>query len=353
MSTRARLGWIGLGLLAVAGVGVTAAAASGFGFAPAAATPAPAAPETGEVTRGDLIATTTESGELANAGETVLRADGGTLTWLPAAGAVVERGGQLYRVDDAPVVLLVGAMPAYRVLAPGTSGADVRQFEENLAALGYTGFDVDDDYTWATADAVEDWQEALGVDETGTVEPSRIHYAGGSVQVTSVAAAVGDAAAGEVLTTASTDRVVQVDLDETDAAYAVVGAVVEVALPDGTTFPATVTSVETVVIPGEDPPMGNGDTTALRVTATPDDPAAVGAAGGSTAEVAFTAETREGVLSVPVTALLALAEGGYAVEVVRGDGTELVGVETGLFADGRVEVAGAGIAEGDTVVVAS
>jgi hypothetical protein len=62
----------------------------------------------------------------------------------------------------------------------------------------------------------------------------------------------------------------------------------------------------------------------------------------------------EGVLAVPVQALLALAEGGYALEVVDGPGeTHLVGVETGSFADGYVEVAGDGVTEGLEVVTAS
>ena len=58
-----------------------------------------------------------------------------------------------------------------------------------------------------------------------------------------------------------------------------------------------------------------------------------------------------GVLAVPVDALLALAEGGYAVE--RGGRRrhrELVAVEIGAFADGWVEVTG-DLAEGDDVVV--
>ena len=61
-------------------------------------------------------------------------------------------------------------------------------------------------------------------------------------------------------------------------------------------------------------------------------------------------ETREGVLAVPVGALVALSEGGYAVQVA----TEgLVAVETGLFAKGLVEVTGDGVAEGIAVVTTS
>ena len=64
-------------------------------------------------------------------------------------------------------------------------------------------------------------------------------------------------------------------------------------------------------------------------------------------------------LAVPVSSLVALAEGGYAVEVVTGESsdgaatTRLVAVEPGLFADGFVSITADGVAEGDVVVVPS
>jgi hypothetical protein len=65
--------------------------------------------------------------------------------------------------------------------------------------------------------------------------------------------------------------------------------------------------------------------------------------------VAFTASKVENVLTVPVAALLALAEGGYGVQIVEGGTTKIVGVKTGLFAGGQVEVSGDGLAEGQVV----
>ena len=59
------------------------------------------------------------------------------------------------------------------------------------------------------------------------------------------------------------------------------------------------------------------------------------------------------MLSVPVTALLA-GDDGYVVEVRPGDGgLRRVPVTTGFFAQGRVEVSGEGLSEGDEVVVPS
>ena len=55
-----------------------------------------------------------------------------------------------------------------------------------------------------------------------------------------------------------------------------------------------------------------------------------------------------GVLAVPVSALVALAGGGYALEVVHGSAASLVAVHTGLFSDTLVQVSGAGLAAGRT-----
>jgi hypothetical protein len=74
---------------------------------------------------------------------------------------------------------------------------------------------------------------------------------------------------------------------------------------------------------------------------------------GSAVDVKVPVTAATDVLSVPVEALLAVAEGGYAVEVRDGATTRLVGVDTGAFADGRVEIAGTTgeIADGLEVVI--
>ena len=67
--------------------------------------------------------------------------------------------------------------------------------------------------------------------------------------------------------------------------------------------------------------------------------------------VNLTGETRKGVLTVPVNALLALPGGGFGLQVVRGGTTREVKVELGMFAEGRVEVSGGGLREGMKVGV--
>ena len=60
-----------------------------------------------------------------------------------------------------------------------------------------------------------------------------------------------------------------------------------------------------------------------------------------------------GVLAVPVSALVALAGGGYAVDVVQGSAVHLVAVQTGLFSQTLVQVSGAGLSAGLRVQVPS
>ena len=90
------------------------------------------------------------------------------------------------------------------------------------------------------------------------------------------------------------------------------------------------------------------------MTIQPTDPTATGRLDQAPVLVAITTTTVENALAVPVYALLALADGGYAVEVADADGTRhLVPVTPGLFDDatGLVQVTGSGVSEGLHVVV--
>jgi membrane fusion protein, multidrug efflux system len=178
-----------------------ATAAAGFGFDAGlrdadrhSGTSGGLPPVTAKVTRQTLVDTQTETGDLGYGDATTVTGRlASTVTALPASGSTVKRGEALYRVDNTPVVLLYGALPAYRALAPDAKGADVKQFEQNLYELGYRGFTVDDTYSATTADAVKKWQGDLGLPKTGTVGLGRVLYTAGPVRVATQKAAVGDA----------------------------------------------------------------------------------------------------------------------------------------------------------------
>jgi peptidoglycan hydrolase-like protein with peptidoglycan-binding domain len=346
----ARKATIGVVVAVAVGGAAATAVAVGLPDAEGGSTPNSAMPPaTAAVTRETLIDRKDQDGKLGYGASTTLAARlAGTLTATPAVGKTVARGAALCRIDNTPVVLLYGTLPAYRMLSPGLTGTDVKQFEQNLWALGYRGFTVDTTYSSSTATAVREWQDDLGLTETGTVDPARIVYAAGPVRVESRAAEPGAAIhqGAELLTVTGTERVAVVDLEIADQRLAKVGATVEVTLPDGRTLPGKITDAETVVQQGD---QGQPDTTQVEVTV--GFPGRTKPAGLDQAAVTvgFTATQAKDVLTVPVAALLALAEGGYGVQVVDGATTRIVGVKTGLFADGRVEVTGDGLAEGTTV----
>ena len=319
-----------------------------------------AAPATASVERSDLVDTRTVDGQIGYGPATILPALlSGTATALPAAGTTLGRGQRLYALDNQPVLLLIGALPAYRDLAPGAAGRDVEQLEHNLRFLGYEDFSVDDEYTSATAEAVRDWQSDNGLVRTGVVELGRVVFWPHRLRVASVDVAPGQtiAAGDPVLSHTSANRSVHADLDVTLAALARVGADVEVALPGKAAVAGRVTAVGTTIEPPADPesggePAAESDPT-IALTIAVSDPSALGRITGAPVEVRLAGDRRNDVLTVPVAALLALSEGGYGLEVIDGDSRRVVPVRTGLFAAGRVEISGAGIDDGTAVGTAA
>ncbi|KAA9153807.1 peptidoglycan-binding protein [Amycolatopsis acidicola] len=347
-----RIRWVGAAALALVLFGTgTAVVLARVSAEPAAAAPAgPAAPATAEVVRTDLAEQDTEDGTLGYGTERALNGQrGGTITGLPAAGAVLQRGQELYTVDAKPVQLWYGTMPLYRQLALGmTDGEDVRVLEDNLRALGYTGFGTPDTkFTQATANALKRWQRAAGLDQTGSLAPDAVVVRTGAVRVASVTAQVGDQAGGELLKLTGTDRVVTVKLGVSKQNLARQGDRVELAVTGGGRTRGVVASAGTTATPGE-----QGEEATVDVLVTLDDQSVAGRLTSAPVDVTFTTGTRTGVLAVPVGALLALAEGGMAVEVVTGNGSQLVGVRTGLFSGGLVEVTG-NLRPGQRVVTTS
>jgi peptidoglycan hydrolase-like protein with peptidoglycan-binding domain len=323
------------------------------------ASPKPAT-ATAKVTRGDLVTTETISGNLGFAGSfPITNRLSGTITALSAEGRTIRRGQMLYAVDGRRVVLMYGRTPAYRPLSVGVEGPDVRQLEKNLVALGYGGsFDVDNEFTYATARAVRQWQDDLGLPRTGRVELGRVVFADGSLRVSEVKVNVGSAAGpgGEVYTATTTRRVVTVDVPVADQALVRRGATVVVELPGGRTTKGKVSRVGAVARDKSDDAQDGNDegstgTATIEVEVTLNDPRAPGRLDQAPVDVRFESERRKRVLSVPVNALLALREGGYGVEVMDAGASRIVPVQTGLFANGRVEVSGAGLRQGMTVKV--
>lgn len=303
-----------------------------------------------------------QNGQSAQDGTTGDSGGDGIVTWLPEEGKVIKRGETVYRVDQQKVPLLYGSIPFYRTLKPDVEGGDVEILEKNLRALGYTGFTVDDEYSSATADAVKEWQEDLNREETGTVQPADAVVASGARLVADVKSVPGAAPSASLLTWTGTERIISVDLDVQYEDLVQKGTKATIELPDHTTAEAEVTDIGTPsTSQGDDSSSGSGapgssdsgssEDATLPIELTVKDQKGLGRYQAAAVQVTLKADSRKDVLVVPVSALVARPGGGYAVEVVTANGTEHRPVRLGMFADGNVEVSGAGIEEGTLVGV--
>jgi peptidoglycan hydrolase-like protein with peptidoglycan-binding domain len=427
----------------------------------AGASGVPVGERTTSVTRRTLTESSTVDGTLGY-GATLELYDrlAGTFTWLPAVGAVIERGDTLFKVNDLPVVLMYGDVPAYRALKLGVGdGPDVTELNENLIALGFDPYgeiDDDEDFSAATAAAVRLWQKADGLPETGEVELGRVVFAPGARRVTDVHVGLGQdppgaeeaggsddpdaatdhgaqapaaqspdakiaaakspggrspsskspggrspsskslgsrspsskspggssedadddkepegkdskepegkgdkepeggAGAGTLaLTTTSTQQLVQLKLKAEQQQLAHVGERVQVALPGGGAVGGRVIEVGSVASESKsaEPEKGgenSGESATVPVTLAIDrrlprlDDAPV--------SVELVKAIRHDVLTVPATALTATGADTYAVWVIEGRRRVALAVTPGMFANGYVQIEGAGVHEGLTVL---
>ncbi|MBT2508367.1 peptidoglycan-binding protein [Streptomyces sp. ISL-98] len=311
-----------------------------------------------KVTKGTLAARTQENGTLGYAGDyKVVNKAGGTVTKLPGAGTVVRQGKVLYRVDGKPVLFLYGAyVPVYRALEWNMEGADVQQLNAALVALGYATkdeIDPDSDYfSWQTYYALKEMQDEVGLKETGKLPLGQaVFLSAKEIRVTKVSAVRGGAAApgAVVLEASSTQRQVTVALNASQQSDVAIGDKVTISLPNGKTTDGVVSSVGKIATKSD-------DSMTISVEIKPSNPKATGQLDQAPVQVSIVTDTVKDVLSVPVNALLALAGGGYAVEVVGADDAHrLIPVTAGLFDDsaGMVEVKGDGLKVGQKIVVPS
>jgi peptidoglycan hydrolase-like protein with peptidoglycan-binding domain len=370
------------GVASAAGPGHAASGSSGTGQASGAGGGSRVA--TAPVVRTSLANTVQVSGALGFAGSYTVanQMQGTAYTALPPPGQVVRRGHRLYEVDGSPVVLLYGPRPEWRDLFLGvTPGPDVAQLDANLIALGYATpatLTVSDTFTAATSFAVQRWQAALGVTVTGVVPAGQVAYAPGPLRVASLDVTLGAAAqpGAAVLAGTSARPVVSAALPVSQEYLVRRGDQVSVTLPDGTrTVRGVITAISRVAIAGAsggggqpspgpdgvgDPgsresgsggsgPGGSGDTVEVIVRLA--HPRAARGLDQAPVTVNIVSARASGVLAVPISALVALAGGGYAVQVITGGTAHLTGVHTGLFSSSLVQVSGPGLRAGLRVEV--
>jgi peptidoglycan hydrolase-like protein with peptidoglycan-binding domain len=338
--------------------------ASGGKDAATAAQEAPAS--TATVQRGKLWAMVSVDGTLTYRA----RSDGspysainqasGTYTELPDAGDKVGCGDVFYRVDEDPVLLLCGAVPAYRDLEEGDDGPDVQQLNRNLQDLGYdadAGVDIDPDdreFTWETEAALEKLQDDKGFSQSGQLDVDDAVFLPTPARISAVRSELGGSAQpGVEVAQATSDTLeVQVNLDASQQGAVKRNDRAQITLPGNELSKGKVDRL------GKVAQSAGKDTEAAAATLPAyiglNDPKQASGLDRAPVQVDITTKGVKDALSVPVTAIVG-RPGGFAVEVVGDDGQrELVAVEPGLFdtSAGRVEVEG-DLAEGDRVVVPS
>jgi hypothetical protein len=349
--------WVPAGaavLVAVAATGAVVVLSDGE-RATAAAQAASAS--TAQVQKGKLSAAVSQDGTLTYRA----RPDGspfsainharGTYTDLPAAGDKVDCGDVLYRVDDKPVLLLCGTVPAYRDLRKGAVGNDVRQLNRNLHVRG-----AGNAFTSKTENTLKALQRRKGVHVTGALALGDAVFLPEAVRIAKVTGQLGGPAGpgAQALNATSGTLHVQVNLDPSEQGQVKRGDRAQITLPSNTTVMGRVVRFgRTAQLPaGQD--SSAADAT-IPTYISLDDPGKARGLDRAPVQVDITTTGVDDALSVPVTALVGKAGGGFAVEVVRaGDRRDLVAVKVGLFdaADGRVEVDG-DLRAGDRVAVPS
>jgi peptidoglycan hydrolase-like protein with peptidoglycan-binding domain len=232
-------------------------------------------------------------------------------------------------------------------------GEDIRQLERNLVALGHDPDDdieVDDEWDWATTEAVERFQDERGLTEDGSLTQGEVVFREGATRVGEASTTVGQAVAPGrgLFKVSSLRREIVVDIPANRQQLARKGDRVTIELPSGDEARGRISDVGKVA---EAPAEEGGDPT-IEVTITLRGKAARGTGlDQAPVDVGFAVEERKDVLTVPVKALLARDGGGFAVEVVQGGAARVVPVQPGLSADGLVEIEG-DVREGDAVVTA-
>jgi hypothetical protein len=305
-----------------------------------------------DVVRTDLIETSEYDGTLGRLqGDPVIARLSGTVTDLPDEGVTLQEGDVVAWIDNRPIVLLYGGLPAWRTMARNVEGPDVEQLESALTDLGLNEDEalmtVDESYTSATKGVVETWEDSIGADDDGVVDFGEVIFLSGPIRVDTLQIGIGDQAGpgSAIFTTSSDDIEITFGLPTSEQDNVQVADSVQVTLPDLSKTTGLVTDISTVATR----PDTGGEAT-FEVTVALDDPSVAAGVDEAPVTVDVITDRADGVVAVPVEALLALSEGGYAVEVADGSGTRLAAVDPGFYADGLIEITG-DVSPGDRVVV--
>ena len=272
-------------------------------------------------------------------------------------------------------VLMFGDISAWRDFRQGMlPGDDVEQLKQNLLVLGYVAtdsFEVDPNFDSEAVEAIKNMQADLGVIVTGHIDFGDVVFLLGTSVVDSsqsfpnlsISVTTGSTLVsltpierieteirsdGTISTSTESLQRVSTTLEVASQDLIDIGSVANIELPDESVVLGTVIEIGSVAVV---PQGGQSGNPYLEVSVAIDGDVSLPQWTGATVTVSITKKLASNVLAAPVTSLLALLDGGYALEIVESGSTRLVPVETGIYADGWVEVDGIGLDAGIEVIV--
>ena len=116
-------------------------------------------------------------------------------------GQTISKPQRVYRVDERPVFLAAGSVPAFRDISGATKGRDVAQLQRLLNALGFAAGNADGTGDSRLTRAIERWQRVSGFPADGVVHGADIIFT--PKLPTRLAVAMPDANAAGALTGSS------------------------------------------------------------------------------------------------------------------------------------------------------
>tara|TARA_B100001123_G_scaffold450830_1_gene624315 strand:+ start:1408 stop:3438 length:2031 start_codon:yes stop_codon:yes gene_type:complete len=299
------------------------------------------------------------------------------LTIVSAQASLNSADQKLTDLREGPVgaVLMYGALPAWRDFEIGMEpGTDVLQLKENLVALGYGNFKnlrKDNVFDDETSRVISRMQSSLGLTTNGSLSFGEVIFMPGpsviasNTQFPQTGSMFTDKTTlltltplqsvnttimsnGDVIEGATSLQRVSTQIDVADQTLVAVGTNVKIELPNNQLVDGRVASVGDVAIVPSGNQAGNPYLeVTIDIVGTED----LQQWTGASVVVSVTESVASNVLSAPITSLLALLGGGYALEVAENTGTRLVAVELGVYADNWVQISGAGLDENTLVVV--
>jgi hypothetical protein len=263
---------------------------------------------------------------------------GGTGDLDSESGDIASSRARAARVAEAQVSVaearhrLLGAQRALRQAQAPEQGPDVALLAGDMTSLGYYR-GVTDSWNVVLQDAVGRWQDHIGATPSGDIDPDDVLVVRGAARVTGVRGGLGDAPSAVTISLSSPSRLATFRLRNGVPAGLARGRHVELSA-GGHTTTGRITRVDTS---HQSAVVGVAFPQSSRVART----------GSTIVTMSITTADRRNVLTVPTQALLALASGGYALQLPD---ARLLAVRTGIVQGGDIEVSGRGVHAGLHVV---